>query len=169
MSNDPLFRKSCLNSISSPEQLNDYIKVSNPSVWLVLAALFVLIAAVFIWGFTGSLPTTVSAKGVACEGNVLCYISTEDAHEINVGQRVSITNRDDSALKGQISDVGDIPMSAAEITSELNSDYLVHEIMSGQFAVKITIVPDKTDLADGTMLDVRIVTDSVRPIDFLLE
>ena len=45
MSNDTLFRKSSLDSISLPEQLNDYIKVSNTSVWLVLAALFALLAA----------------------------------------------------------------------------------------------------------------------------
>ncbi|MEA4890105.1 MAG: hypothetical protein VB070_11635 [Clostridiaceae bacterium] len=169
MSNDTLFRKSSLDSISSPEQLNDYIKVSNPSVWLVLAALFVMLAAVFVWGFTGSLPTTVSAKGVVSEGCVLCYISSDDADKISAGQKASIKNRDDSNLKGQVSGVGDIPLSAAEIASELNSDYLVQKLVQGEFAVKITIAPDKTDLADGTLLDVSIVTDSVRPIDFLLK
>lgn len=169
MSSDTLFRKSSLDSISSPEQLNDYIKVSNPSVWLVLVALFVLLAAVFYWGFNGSLLTTISVKGVVLKGNVLCYISTEDADNINVCQKATITNNDDSQIKGQVSGVRDIPMSAAEITSELNSDYLVEELVQGEFAVKITITPEKSDLADGMLLDVSVVTDSVRPIDFLLK
>jgi hypothetical protein len=168
MSNNTLFRKSSLDSISSPEQLNDYIKVSNPSIWLVLAALFMLLAAVFVWGFTGSLPTTVSAEGVVSDGDVFCYISTEDADTINAGQKVSIIKSDDSELKGQVSGVGDIPMSAAEISSELNSDYLAQELIQGEFAVKITIALDESDLADGTLLNVSIVTDSIRPIDFLL-
>lgn len=47
-----IFRKSSLDKISSPEKLNDYIKVSNPSVWIVLAAIAVLLVAVVIWGYT---------------------------------------------------------------------------------------------------------------------
>lgn len=168
MSNNTLFRKSSLDSISSPEQLNDYIKVSNPSIWLVLVSLFILLTAVFVWGFTGSLPTTVSAEGVVSHGDVLCYISTEDADTINVGQKVSIIKSDDSELKGQVFGVEDIPMSAAEITSELNSDYLAQELVQGEFAVKIILTFDSMDMPDGTLLDVSIVTDSIRPIDFLM-
>ena len=97
-------------------------------------------------GFNGSLLTTVSVKGVVLKGNVLCYISTEDADKINAGQKTSITNNDDSEIKGQVSGVGDIPMSAVEITSELKSDYLVEELVQGEFAVKITITPDKSAL-----------------------
>ena len=33
-----IFREKSLKRISSPEQLNDYIKVSQPSVWIALAA-----------------------------------------------------------------------------------------------------------------------------------
>ncbi len=168
MGNSTLFRKSSLDSISSPDQLNDYIKVSNPSIWLVLAALFMLLAAVFVWGFVGSLPTTVGAEGVVSDGDVLCYISTEDADTINVGQKVSIIKSDGSKLTGQVSGVGDIPMSAAEITSELNSDYLAQELVQGEFAVKVTVTLDSTDIPSGTLLNISIVTDAVRPIDFLL-
>lgn len=168
MSNNTLFRKSSLDGISSPERLNDYIKVSNPSIWLVLAALFMLLAAVFVWGFTGSLPTAVSAEGVVSGGRVLCYISAKDANTVAVGQKVSIRKSDDSQFKGLVSGVGAIPMSAAEIASELKSDYLSQELVQGAFAVKITITPDQSGLADGTLLGVSIVTDSIRPVDFLL-
>lgn len=169
MSNNTLFRKSSLDSISSPEQLNDYIKVSNPSIWLVLAALFMLLAAVVVWSFAGNLPTTVSAQGVVSDGDVLCYISIKDADAVNVGQKVSIRKSDDSELNGQVSGVGAIPMSAAEIASGLKSDYLAQELVPGEYAVRITIAPDQSDLADGTLLDVSIVTDSIRPVDFLLD
>ena len=51
-----IFRKSSLDRISSPEKLNDYIKVSNPSVWIILGAVAVLLVAVIIWGATYELP-----------------------------------------------------------------------------------------------------------------
>ena len=35
-----LFREKSLEKVSSPEQLNDYIRVSNPGVWIAVAAFF---------------------------------------------------------------------------------------------------------------------------------
>lgn len=43
MSSD-LFRKKSIERVSSPEQLNDYVKVSSPGVWAVLAAVLILLA-----------------------------------------------------------------------------------------------------------------------------
>ena len=45
-----IFRKSSLDRMSSPEKLNDYIKVSNPSVWIILGAIAAILIAVIIWG-----------------------------------------------------------------------------------------------------------------------
>ena len=39
-----LFRKKSMEKVTSPEQLNDYIRVSNPGVWTVLAAVVILLA-----------------------------------------------------------------------------------------------------------------------------
>ena len=41
--NEQLFRKKSVERVSSPEQLNDYIRVANPSLWLVLGAVIVLL------------------------------------------------------------------------------------------------------------------------------
>ncbi len=43
-----LFRKSSIERVSSPEQLNDYIKVSNPGVWMILAAIIALLIGVCV-------------------------------------------------------------------------------------------------------------------------
>ncbi|MFQ8637890.1 MAG: hypothetical protein ACLR94_06765 [Acutalibacteraceae bacterium] len=46
--NQQLFRKSSIERVSSPEQLNDYIKVTNSGVWLVLAAVIMLLVGTCI-------------------------------------------------------------------------------------------------------------------------
>ena len=46
--NENLFRKKSVDRVSSPEQLNDYIRVANPSVWMVLAAVVILLAGVIV-------------------------------------------------------------------------------------------------------------------------
>ena len=52
---DSVFRQKSMDKITSPEQMNDYIRVSNPSVWMVLAAVIVLLLGVCVWGAFGHL------------------------------------------------------------------------------------------------------------------
>ena len=42
-----IFRKKTLDRISSPEQLTDYLRVTNPGIWLVLATVVLLLAGIF--------------------------------------------------------------------------------------------------------------------------
>ena len=168
MGGSPIFRKSSLDSISSPEQLNDYIKVSNPSIWLVLAALFLLLTAVTVWGFAGSLPTAVRAEGMVFGDRVLCYVDTEDGKQVSVGQKASLQTIDGRKLTGQVSAIGAIPLSAAEISERLNSGYLARNFNQGEFAVEIVLTPDQAGLSVGTLVEASIVTENVRPADFLL-
>ena len=55
MDNKALFREKNLKRVSSPEELNDYLKVTTPRVWIVLIAVILLLAGALIWGFTGSV------------------------------------------------------------------------------------------------------------------
>ncbi len=50
-----LFREKSLDRVSSPEKLNDYIRVTKPAVWLVLLAIVVLLAGMLIWGIFGTV------------------------------------------------------------------------------------------------------------------
>ena len=44
-----LYRQKSMDRISSPEQLNDYLRVTNVSVWVILAAVIILLAGLLIW------------------------------------------------------------------------------------------------------------------------
>ncbi|PKM76291.1 MAG: hypothetical protein CVU90_13210 [Firmicutes bacterium HGW-Firmicutes-15] len=59
-----IFRKSSLERISSPERLNEYIKITNPGIWSILLACLALLIAVGFWGYYGNIPDSVRAKGV---------------------------------------------------------------------------------------------------------
>ena len=58
-----IFRQKSMQKITSPEQMNDYIRVSNPSVWMILAAVIVLLAGVCVWGVFGHLDTVLQTGG----------------------------------------------------------------------------------------------------------
>ncbi len=48
-----IYRKKSIERISSPEELNDFLKVARPRVWLVLGAVIVLIVGAAVWAATG--------------------------------------------------------------------------------------------------------------------
>ena len=67
-----IFRKKSMDQVSAPEQLNDYIRVTTPSVWLVLAVLILLLAGMITWSILGTVEAN-KADG-----------STEEIHPITL-------------------------------------------------------------------------------------
>ena len=85
--NEELFRKKSLDKVTGPEALDDYMKVTNPGIWLLLAAVIVLLIGACIWGFCGVLDTTAVCTATAENGVVTVY--SEDA-EIGIGMTVKL-------------------------------------------------------------------------------
>ena len=52
-----VFREESLENISAPEQLADYLRIANPSSWLVLFALILLFGGLVVWSSIGQLET----------------------------------------------------------------------------------------------------------------
>ena len=73
-----VFRQKSMERITSPEQMNDYIRVSNPSVWMLLAAVIVLLIGVCVWGAFGHLDTAVQTGGICEDGRLTVYLSESD-------------------------------------------------------------------------------------------
>ncbi len=64
MSSPTVFRKVALERLSSPEQLDRLLHVTNPKNWLALAALVALIGVSVGWGYMGQVTTKVAGNGV---------------------------------------------------------------------------------------------------------
>lgn len=59
-----VYRKSALEKLSSPEQLDKALRLSSPLSWLVLIGLTLIIIVVVIWSFTGKIPVTLTVYGI---------------------------------------------------------------------------------------------------------
>ena len=53
-----IFRQKSIERISSPEQLHDYIRVTSPRLWMLLAAIIVLITGLIIAASTFRMENT---------------------------------------------------------------------------------------------------------------
>ena len=67
-----IFRQKSIDRVSSPDQLNDYIKVTTPSVWLVMIAVILLLIGMVAWSVFGTVEAT-SADG-----------STKEIHPVSL-------------------------------------------------------------------------------------
>ena len=50
-----IFREKSLNKVNQPEDLNDYIRVTRPSIWIVLIAMILLLIGIIAWMVFGSI------------------------------------------------------------------------------------------------------------------
>jgi multidrug efflux pump subunit AcrA (membrane-fusion protein) len=64
-----LFRKSSLDRLASPEQLDQLMQVTTPRGWLAALGLASLMVVVLGWGILGSIPTTIPSQGIFIRGS----------------------------------------------------------------------------------------------------
>ena len=83
-----VFRKKTLDRISSPEQLTDYLRVTNPGIWLVLAAVLLLLAGIFAWSAVGRLETLASGTAVVRDGTAEIILA--DSGSVQSGMAVRL-------------------------------------------------------------------------------
>ena len=71
-----IFRQVSLERLSSPEQLDLVLRVTDPRTWIGLSAIFLLLVTAVSWGFKGSITTTAQGQGVIVRsGGVLNVVS----------------------------------------------------------------------------------------------
>ena len=154
--NKQIFRKKSVDRMSSPEQLNDYIKVTNPGVWMVLAAIVILLVGVCVWGVFGKLETKLSVAAVSQDGQTVLYVKEDNI--ASVRENMSVYVGDDTY---KVTSVSSQPVAVTEEISE----YARHtgELSIGEWVYVVQI--------DGNMPDgaykAQIVTDSVSPLYFV--
>lgn len=153
---DGLFRKKSLDRISSPEELNDYIKVASPGVWMIISAVMILLAGVCVWGIFGRLETRLTV-GAVCENGVLsCYVKQADIESVRTGMIVKAGNE-----SSEVSEISPRPIAVGGDTDE----YVKYagELRDGEW---VYIVNAAVPLEDGAY-EASIITESTAPISFI--
>lgn len=82
-----LFRRDRADQVTSPEQLNDYIQVTNPGVWLVLLGTLLILVDILIWTIFGQLDTLLPAGAITQDGRTVCYIKDADRSRVSPGMK----------------------------------------------------------------------------------
>ena len=161
-----IFNKKAAEKLRSPDDLDKYVKVTTPSIWIVLAASIVLLAGLMTWGFFGTVTTNLSAKGILLDaegGNVICFIPLAAEGEVSVGNKATIEGR-----AFTVSKISDMPLSRSEAQDMLGSDYLTNQLIVDDWVFRVDFEGPSDQLWEGVPLNVSIEVDSVAPISLII-
>ncbi len=151
-----IFRKESLEKIESPDELDKYVKVTNPKIWILLLAIIVLLVGGCIWGFFGRLNTVVKGACISIDGKQECVVNESDAGKIQIGNTVKIAN-----AFGVITNIDMLPAQYFDVAKKHN-----YTVMPGQQNGEVREFEAKTDVPDGTYF-MEVIVESKAPFAFV--
>lgn len=167
-----LFRKSALEKLSSPEQLDRAIVIAPSSLWVALAGGAMIVAGALLWGVFGRLPVNVEANGIYMRGDhtggvysevagMITDVEVEVGDQVKRGQVVAYVADDDvsqevTTLKNRIESVqnvtldstGDVATSDNKSIIDIKAE-LISLTTDYELAQK-TLARKQTELASAT-------------------
>ena len=156
-----IFNERAAQKLRNPDDLDKYLRVTNPSVWVALIAFIALIIGLLAWGIFGSISTSVGATGVSIQNKAMCFLNAEDVAKVHIG--------DESVVGGeemQVESSTPIPKSREEVRNLVGNDYLVASLMQGDWAYVVQFTGG-SELDQGIPVTVSITTERIAPISLI--
>lgn len=139
------------------------MRVTNPSVWVVLAACAALLIGLLAWGVFGTVTTRVGTTSTCVNGQVVCFLSAEDASKINVGD---VANVDGNLM--EVASIDALPMSRAEVREIVGGDYLASTLTGADWSYAVYFDGEGDyGFAEGIPLPASITTERIAPITLI--
>lgn len=153
-----LFRQKSLDALNAPgESLNAYLRVTTPSMWMILSAVLLLLVGACIWGALAHIHTEVPVSIHGGDTESLCYVP-ESAYKAVLENHVVTLNGSELLVLEQAGD---------PLVIKSSEDILTYG--AGVMELGQVVVPFKVnaDLQPGNY-EGSVVTEDITPISFLL-
>ncbi len=158
MENETIFRDKSIERVSSPDELNDYVKLSNPGVWFILASILVILLGACFFGVFGYVESSVPAVGIARNGKMVCLVKKEYGDRLSRDMKLRIDNEEYnvSLRNSKPATVWDTTDSYTLFLGDMQPGEWVYEIdVDGSFS-------------DGSY-EATLITEKISPMAFLFD
>ena len=136
--NSGIFRQQALERITTPEQLTDYLRVTNPGIWTLFAAIIILLGGLLVWSTVGTLETMADGVAEVKDNQAVIVVTDNTGNEVASGMTVRIGSE----------------------------NFTISTVEKDDYGRAVAYAPiSKTD----GKYDVKIVTQSIHPIQFLFD
>lgn len=163
-----IFNEKASEKLRSPDDLDKYVRVNNPSAWAVLGACACLLIGLLAWGFFGTVSTNVIVSGTVVDGKVMCLLSEEDIAKVQVGNVAVVGDMAKTEQKEMVlSEKAAVPITRDEAVKRLDSAYLVTTLMDGEWGFPVLLEGDASSLASGVPVPVNITIEQLSPLSLI--
>lgn len=139
-----LYRKSVIDRLSSPEQLDRMIVIASPQLWLAAFGAALIVVVALVWSIVGRLPSKVDANGIL----------VSDQGVSSVYADVSGTVDTLSVAEGDSVQAGQLILSVSSEDTQKEIDDLVQRIAKVE-AVTLTSTGDEANSDTQQLLNLK--------------
>lgn len=182
--NEGLFRKAALARLSSPERLDEHLRVIRPRTWLATAALAALVITATIWACVAELPQRTEGQGVLISpdslltvpspsGGVVVERLAEEGQRVTQGEVLAIVggfNRGGAATRTKVRSpaAGQLVETSTEVDAPIRAGDPVGRVIRATSAPLrlITYVSPSVAAEFRRGMDARITPVSVSSDQF---
>lgn len=122
-----LFRKKSLDKISEPDQLTDYLRVSKPMVWLLLAAILVALAGLVSWSFIGTVDITAGGYAIVSDGQATVMLADNENYRLEENMKFTLDGKEETVARIEVNDFK-MAVGYAEVSAQ-NGEYPVSVVV----------------------------------------
>ena len=134
-----LFRKSAVEKLSSPEQLDVMMQVTSPKGWIALAGVSILLVFVTIWSVVGQIGIKVDGDGILIRGAAV----------------LDVTSQTQGRITQLLVKAGDV-IKEGQIVAKIDQPELETKIASTKEELELKISNTRAQLADLRMQESRM-------------
>ena len=134
--NSKVFRQVSIDRLSSPEQLDQLLRLTSARAWIGLAAFGLLVGCALVWGVAGSLQTRVHGTGVLIRsGGVFAVSTTTGGRVTDVSVRAGTRVREGQVVaRIEQADLADAIAQARDRVADLERQEAEARILAAQEA-----------------------------------
>ena len=97
----------------SPEQLNDYLRVTNPKIWVLLVAIILLLVSLVVWSGLTTIESYATGTATAANGELtIVFDDAEKAQRVQAGMAVEIDDAQAEILTVGVDSEGNVVASS---------------------------------------------------------
>ena len=107
MDNENIFRKSAMERLSSPENLDQVMRVAPAKSWLAFVCLFVFVAALTCWACFARIARQAEGQGVLAQDSaeVVALFDADVTDKIRPGMKATFSLDSGAVLAGMVESV----------------------------------------------------------------
>lgn len=124
-----LFRQQAMDTLESPDKINDYIRVAGPSFYLMLVSILICVGVACFWAFNSTINDFVKIEGIAFPHQPIMNVS------VSLDGRVTevFIKKGDQVRKGDILMRYTTEGSVRELRSTSSGVVLSHKVQQEEF------------------------------------